>query len=370
MYFDLSKPQQLLAQSIREFCDREYPAQRVRELMETDAGIDDRLWQEFADQGWLGLHLDQRHEGLGLGVVELAVLAEELGRACVPGPWLSTTWGATLLAAIDGPAAAQLLPDLIAGSQKISVCALEPGGSWKLAIDHLKSAITDGVLHGQKRLVQNAGQADHLLIPVVAGDQLAIAMVESTAPGVTITKTPGIDATRTLYQTDFAAVAIADSQLLAVGDSAAAAWHQALRTATVVAAAEMLGAQSWMLRETVEYAKTRKQFGKTIGSFQAVQHMCADILQLTESARAAVWYAAWTVQEDTADAARAVSVAKAYTSDAARRTGNLAVQAHGGIGFTWEHDLHLYYKRCKANESMFGDTGFHREILGCAALND
>ncbi len=368
MHFDLTKPQKLFAQSVREFCDREFPATRVRELMETDSGIDDRLWQEFADQGWLGLHISEDDDGLGLGIVDLAVLAEEFGRACVPGPWLATTWGASLLEAIGGPIAKEVLPKIVDGSTKVAVGALEQGGSWNLCVDNLDTTFNAGVLNGQKQLVQNAGQADHLLVPVRVNNEIGIVIVASSADGVSITKTPGIDATRTLYRVDLNGVAVSADQVLATGTEAATAWKQAIRIATVIAAAEMLGLQEWMLRETVEYAKTRKQFGKTIGSFQAVQHMCADILQLTESARAAVWYAAWAAQEETDDADQAVSVAKAYTSDAARRAGNLAVQTHGGIGFTWEHDLHLYYKRAKANEFLFGDTCFHRELIGAAAM--
>lgn len=368
MHFDLSKPQVLFAQSVREFCDREFPAARVRELMETDAGIDDRLWQEFADQGWLGLQIGEDDDGLGLGIVDLAVLAEEFGRSCVPGPWLATVWAATLLEAIGGTVAKDLLPKLIDGSTKAGVAALEVGGSWDLCAENLATTLAEGKLNGQKQLVQNAAQADRLIVPVLMNGAIGLAIVDTSASGVAIEKTAGLDATRTLYQVDFTEVAVSDSNLLAFGDAAIAAWAKAMQVMTVVASAEMLGAQDWMLKESVEYAKTRKQFGKTIGTFQAVQHMCAEILQLTESARAAVWYAAWAVQEQTDDAARAVSVAKAYVSDAARRSGNLAVQTHGGIGFTWEHDLHLYYKRVKANEFLFGDSGFHRELIAAATL--
>lgn len=366
MHFDLSKPQKLFAQSVREFCEREFPAERVRELMETESGIDERLWQEFADQGWLGLHIGEEHDGLGLGTVDLAVLAEEFGRACVPGPWLATTWAATLIEAIGGATANEMLPKLIGGSAKMAVGALENGGSWSLLVENLETTLNDGVLAGQKQLVQNAGQADHLLVPVRTNNELGIVMVAASADGVTIEKTPGIDATRTLYQVDFKNVS--DCQLLVSGADASTAWRKGLRVATVIAAAEMLGVQEWMLKETVEYAKTRKQFGKAIGSFQMIQHMCTDILVLTDSARPAVWYAAWAVQEGTDDVDQAVSVAKAYTSDAARRCGNLSIQTHGGIGFTWEHDLHLYYKRAKANEFIFGDTCYHRELIGAAAL--
>jgi alkylation response protein AidB-like acyl-CoA dehydrogenase len=281
---------------------------------------------------------------------------------------LATTWAATLLQTIGGATAKDLLPKLVDGSVKMAVGALEKSASWKLCSGDLETTLEGGVLSGQKQLVQNAGQADHLIVPVRVDNGLGIAIVGTSAEGVTIEKTTGIDPTRTLYQVDFKGVAVAENDLLATGTKAADAWKKSMQTMTVVAAAEMLGGQDWMLKETVEYAKTRKQFGKTIGSFQAVQHMCADILQLTESARAAVWYAAWAVEEGTEDVDQAVSVAKAYTSDAARRSGNLSIQSHGGIGFTWEHDLHLYYKRAKANEFLFGDIGFHRGLLGAAAL--
>jgi len=374
MYFDLSKPQQLFADSVRDFCGREFTPERVRELMETEAAIDDRLWQEFADQGWLGLHISEDHEGLGLGTVDLAVLAEEFGRACVSGPWLANTWGVSLLSAIGGAAAASQLPDLIGGSSKVAVAALEEDAGWILRPQTLEASVHGGKLNGSKVAVQHAGQADVLLIPArvhVPGrvnDDIVIVSVPVSADGVSIELTAGIDATRTLYSVTLQDVAVVDDQVLAIGTAAEAAWKTASQTMTVAVAAEMLGLQEWMLATTVEYAKTRKQFDKTIGSFQAVQHKCAEILQLTESARAAVWYAAWAVQEGTEDVEQAVAVAKAYTSDAARIAGNVSVQCHGGIGFTWEHDLHLYYKRAKADEFLFGDASLHREQLGAAAL--
>ena len=368
MHFDLSKPQKLFADSVRDFCQREFSAERVRELMETEAAIDDRLWQEFSEQGWLGLHIDEQYEGLGLGTVDLAVLAEEFGRACVSGPWLATTWGVTLLQSVGGSAAAEYLPKIIDGDIKITVGALEENGSWSLCSDSMGSVLKDGTLNGHKQLVQHAGQADLLLLPVQVNGDIGLVIVPTNAEGVTIEKTPGIDATRTLYRADFSDVSIADGQLLVSGADAEAAWMKTLQTMSVVAAAEMLGLQQWMLEETVEYAKTRKQFDKPIGSFQSVQHKCAEILQLADGTRAAVWYAAWAVEEETEDVDQAVSVAKAYTSDAARRSGNLSVQVHGGIGFTWEHDLHLYYKRAKADEFLFGDASFHLQNLGAAAL--
>ena len=368
MHFDLSKPQKLFADSVRDFCQREFSAKRVREFMATEFAMDDRLWQEFAEQGWLGLHIDEEYEGLGLGTVDVAVLAEEFGRACVSGPWLATTWGVTLLQAVGGSAAAEYLPTIINGDVKIAVGALEDSGSWSLCVDSMESVLKDGTLNGHKQLVQHAKQADQLLLPVQVNGEIGLVIVPTNANGVTLEKTPGIDATRTLYRVELNGVSVGADQLIASGAEAEAAWKRALQTMSVVAAAEMLGLQQWMLEATVEYAKTRKQFDKPIGSFQSVQHQCAEILQLADGARAAVWYAAWAVEEKTEDVDQAVGVAKAYTSDAARRAGNLSVQSHGGIGFTWEHDLHLYYKRARADEFLFGDVAFHLQNLGAAAL--
>ena len=172
-----------------------------------------------------------------------------------------------------------------------------------------------------------------------------------------------MDRTRALGEVRFDDVLIPADQIVAVGDAAERAVERANQVAATVACAELLGAMQWMLDTTVEYAKTRKQFDKLIGSFQAVQHQCADMLLMTESSRSVTYYAAWTLAEEDAAADAAVSMAKAYCSDSGREVGNRAVQVHGGIGFTWEHDLHFFYKRVKALEYLLGDATCHRERL-------
>ena len=172
-----------------------------------------------------------------------------------------------------------------------------------------------------------------------------------------------MDGTRKLYEVAFNNVAVADADVLGADGDARGALLGALETATAALCAEMVGGMQWVLDTTVEFAKTRQQFGRAIGSFQAVQHQCADMLLMTESARSAAYYAAWALTEGAPAASTAVSIAKAYCSDAYREVGNRGVQVHGGIGFTWEHDLHLYYKRSKASEVMFGDGSFHRERI-------
>ncbi len=366
MDFDLSKPQKLLQQSVRDFCQRECPAERVRELMETDTAIDDVLWQGIADQGWIGLHLAEEYDGLGLGLVELAVVAEELGRACVPGPFLSTTWAATLLSLSGSSALAEKhLPQLIEGAGKGTVAFLEEGAGWCLSQPQVTATVSGSqvTLNGKKHLVTDAGVAD-LMIVAARGEQgLCLVLADPSSDGVTVEATPGIDSTRKLAQVTFADATVPAANILAQGAEAESALKRSRQVGIVVVCAEMVGSSQWMLDTTVEYAKTRKQFDQLIGSFQAIQLKCADMFLQTESSRAAAYYAAWALTEGTEDAERAVSIAKSYCSDAARFVGGTAVQAHGGIGFTWEHGLHLYYKRNKANEFLFGDATYHREQI-------
>jgi alkylation response protein AidB-like acyl-CoA dehydrogenase len=212
--------------------------------------------------------------------------------------------------------------------------------------------LSNGRLSGEKLFVPDAGAAEFIV--VVARDGAYV--VDAKDPGVSITPMAGIDLTRRLYT-------VALSDVTAEKLSTTAGLDRGLSVATTALAAEMVGGMQRTLDITVDYAKTRKQFGKAIGSFQAVQHQCADMYLETESARSAVYYAAWALQEGAPDAAAAVSIAKLYASDAARTVGNRGIQIHGGMGFTWENDLHLFYRRAKASETMLGDATFHRERL-------
>ena len=362
MDFDLNKAQRLLQDSAREFFSRECPPERVRELMATETAFDETLWRELADQGWTGLILPEEYGGLALGLVELAVVAEEMGRACLPGAFLSTLWGAALIAAAgNSEQKARYLEGIAAGDVKATVAFLESTGDWNPAAVQVQ-AERDGQgyrLNGRKEYVTDASIADVIVCVAKSGGNLVLPLVDKGAAGLTITATTAIDATRKLYSIDFDNV-YAES---ALEDNPRAALEYSMGVATVGICAEMLGGMQWTLDTTVEYAKTRQQFGRPIGSYQAVQHHCSDMLLMTESSRSAVYYAAWSLTEKDATARHAVSIAKAYCSDAAREVGNLGIQVHGGIGFTWEHDLHLYYKRAKSSEMMLGDASHHREEL-------
>jgi alkylation response protein AidB-like acyl-CoA dehydrogenase len=363
MEFDLSKPQKLLQKSARDLFARACPAKKVRELMATNTALDPELWSAVAEQGWLGIHLSESQGGLGLGVVDLAVVGEEMGRACFPGPFLGTVWAATLVA--EANPTSKYLKSLTAGESKGAVALLESDASWDLAEVRLQAQPCGKgyQLTGRKSFVCDAGVADVLVCVARAGADLALFAVPARAAGVSLKATPGLDQTRKLYEVAFEGVTVGAEGVLAVGEEASRALVRSMQVATVLVCADMLGTMQWILEHAVEYAKTRQQFGKPIGSFQAVQHMCADMLLWTESSRSAIYSAAWTLDAEPESAARAVSTAKVYASDACREVANRGVQVHGGIGFTWEHDLHLYYKRSKASEILFGDASHHRAQL-------
>jgi alkylation response protein AidB-like acyl-CoA dehydrogenase len=227
---------------------------------------------------------------------------------------------------------------------------LEAGASWDPADVQLQAA--GNKLTGTKLFVSDAAAADFIV--VIA--QNAAFVVEAKAPGLRIEPMKGMDLTLKVYSVEFAAT---PGEKLGGTESLG----KALALATAALAAEMVGGMQRALETTVAYAKTRKQFGKPIGMYQAVQHQCADMYLETESSRSAAYYAAWALEENVPDALAAVSIAKMYASDAARTVGNRGIQVHGGMGFTWENDLHLYYRRAKASETMLGDATFHRERI-------
>ena len=352
MQFGLNDDQIALRDSAREFFAGECAPATVRRLLETDTGHDPALWSQLAAQGYTGIILDEAYGGIGLGVVELVLLMEEAGRALLPGPLFSTV--ALAGAAIDGCGSdaqkRRYLPPIGRGEACATLALLESDASWDRSA--LRMCGSSGRLTGATLFVTDAAVAQFIV--VVASDGAYV--VEAGGAGVRIESMAGIDPTRRVYGVTFED---ASAEPLAHP----AGLTRALGVATTAVVAEMVGGMQRTLDITVEYARTRKQFGKPIGAFQAVQHQCADMYLETESARSAVYYAAWALQEQAPDAAAAVAIAKLYASDAARAVGNRGIQVHGGMGFTWESDLHLYYRRAKASETMLGDATFHRERL-------
>lgn len=366
MEFELNETQKLFKSSARELFAVECPPQLVREMIEKGNPYSDELWGKMVEQGWTGLIFSEENGGLGLGFVEMAVAFEEMGRALVPGAFLSCVplAGTLIEQAGSQEQKAKYLQAICDGKAKATVALLEASADWN--VDAVKIAGTEmgnGKLNGTKLFVADAEAVDYIITVAREGTDIALVVVSRAAPGVSVKLMPSMDATRNLYEVVFKDVDVAATDVLAKGEAAQSALRHAIDVATLALAAEMVGGMQWTLDATVEYAKTRKQFGKPIGQFQAIQHHCANMLMMTESARSAVYYAAWVMGNDPKQAPLAVSIAKTYAGDAYREVGNLGIQVHGGIGFTWDENIQFYYKRAKASELMFGDATYHRERI-------
>ncbi|MDQ1406600.1 MAG: hypothetical protein QOG55_2229 [Acidobacteriaceae bacterium] len=358
MQFGLSESQEFLKDSARKFFVGECPSAEMRRLMETETAYDAALWSKLTDQGYTGIIYAEEYDGVGLGKVELMLLMEEAGRALLPGPFFSTVvLAGSVLDAVGSPAhKKKFLTPICRGEARATVAILETSASWNLRDVQLTAA--HGKLTGEKLFVSDAGVADFILVVARNG----VFIVDAKAKGLKISPMLGMDLTRKLYAVEFK-----DTPAEHLGPTTNL--PRTFDIASAALAAELVGGMQRTLDLTVEYAKTRKQFGKPIGMFQAVQHQCADMYLETESSRSAVYYAGWALEESAPDASTAVSIAKMYASDAARTVGNRGIQIHGGMGFTWENDLHLYYRRAKASENAFGDATFHRERIASLVID-
>ena len=366
MEFDLNETQKLFQTSARDLFSQECPSVLVRETTEKDVPHAENMWRHLVEQGWTGLIFPEEAGGLGLGMVEMAVAFEEMGRALVPGPYLSTVpLAGTALRCSPSPAAASHLRAIADGKLKATVAVPEESAGWGADTIAMSAADTEQglTLNGRKLFVSDAAKSDLIITAAKSKLGLVLVAVNPRTPGISISPMPAVDSLRPLYEIVFDGVSVSREDILAEGKTAAAALSGCIDVATLALTAEMLGGMQWILDATVEYAKTRKQFGKPIGQFQAVQHHCANMLLMTESTRSAVYYAAWVMGNDPGLAPLAISMAKAYASDSYREVGNLGIQVHGGIGFTWDHEIHFYYKRAKASELMFGDALYHRERI-------
>ncbi len=348
MKFDLSEDQALLRQSTRELLTNEYPFERTREVMEKDPrGYDAHEWERLAEMGYLGLLLPARVGGQGLGTVELAIVLEEAGRACMPGPYLDAVLAGALLEVAGGQEA--LLAEVCAGKQLVTIARAD-GPFAGTSDSHTQYA--GGRLRGTKYFVPFGAQADALA--VTASDGLFLAKSPFSAVPMPTFDLAQRFAAVTL---DHPGARLGSPDLLERIDQLAA----------VGAAALLLGIMTHCLERTLEYVQTRQTFKRPIGSFQALQHRLADMLLKTESTRSAVYRAAWCHAACDPDAALACAAAKAYAGDAARLVCGESIQMHGGIGFTWELDLHFYFKRAKTLEQHYGSTEAQLERALAAA---
>lgn len=376
MHFGLNETQQTIKNTAREFFVKECPQAEVRRLIDTGTAFNQALWAKIAEQGWTGTIFPEDYDGFGLSMVEMAAVLEEMGRSLVPSPFISTVLlaGSVLNHSGSDAQKRQHLSSICRGETRATLALLEKSASWDPNAVQLTAVAQPGggvSLTGEKLFVTDAAVADIVLVPARLQGEVVVAIVPGNAPGVTLAATPGVDLTRPLYKLTFDSVTVPREGVLGVGAAGAghAAIAHALDVASVGLTAEMVGGMQQLVDLTIAYAKTRSQFGKPIGTFQAVQHMCADMLVLLEGSRSAAYYAAWALSNNQPDAGVAVSVAKAYASEAYRDAGNKSIQVQGGMGFTWENDTHLFYRRAKGSEIAFGDASYHRERVAKALID-
>ena len=353
MDFGLSDDQLLLKETVRRFLESECPTPRVRAIMESETGHDPGLWQGLADLGVPGLAIPTTHGGSGLEVLELALAAEEFGWACTPGPFLACAMAAAaLVAGGDADAQARWLPPLAAGRAIVTLALAEDGGVWDAA--RIATRARGGRLDGRKSLVPAASIADAIVVAAQDDDGPGLWLVERGAPGVEVAPLRGTDMTRRLAAVGFGN---APGTKVAAGR---AAIDRARDTGLVLLAADAYGGARRCLDMTVRYALSREQFGQPIGAFQGVKHQLADLAADLEPALSLWWYAAHAQDHIPERAERHAALAKAHLTDLYDRAARVATELHGGIGFTWEYDLHLWFRRAVFDRSFLGDAESHR----------
>jgi alkylation response protein AidB-like acyl-CoA dehydrogenase len=370
MDFAFSEEQEMLRRSARDFLAKECSSKVVRKLMESADPYDKALWQKVAGLGWTALGIPEEYGGVGT-FLDLTVVLEEAGRALLPGPFFSTM-GLAVPALIEVGTEAQkkeVLGAIADGSARATLALTEPSGKWDAGSVRLAAKPSGGAwqLDGVKLFVPDAEAADYMVVAArtrgEGEDGISLFLIKGRPHGMTVTPLKTLDVTRRWSEVRFDGVKLDGDSLMGTAGKAWPQLKRALEWATAALCAEMIGGAQKVLETSTEYAKTRHQFGKPIGIYQAVSHKLADMLVLSESGRSATYYAAWAVDADAPDRSLAASMAKAYVSDAYRKVAGDGIQVHGGIGFTWEHDMHLYFKRAKSSEVTLGDATYHRELV-------
>ena len=365
MNFAFTDEQDELRKTVRAFLDAKSPESAVREQMETEAGYDETVWRQMAEQmGLQGLSIPEEFGGSGFTFIELGIVLEEMGRSLLCAPFFSTVVLAanTLLHSGDDAAKKDFLPGIASGETIATVAFTEPSGKWdESGIEMEATASGDGwTLSGTKMFVLDGHTANLIVVAARTPQGVSLFAVEGDAAGLTRTALSTMDQTRKQARLEFDGT---PGRLVGTdGDG----WNVLSKVLDLVAiglAAEQVGGAQKVLDMAVEYAKVRVQFGRPIGSFQAIKHKCADMLLEVESAKSAAYYGMWCASELNDELPSVASLAKAYCSEAYFHAAAENIQIHGGIGFTWEHPAHLYFKRAKSSELLFGDPTYHRELL-------
>jgi alkylation response protein AidB-like acyl-CoA dehydrogenase len=365
MIFGWSTEQEELRKMVRRFMENKSASSDVRRLMETPEGYDPAVWSQMADElGLQALIIPEKFGGAGFGYVELVIVMEEMGRALLCSPFFSTIALAAnaLLSSTDEVAKGDYLPGIASGDTIATLAYTEAGGKWDLESIRCSATHSDGqwLISGEKSFIVDGNLATLILVAARTPGGVSLFAVDGEASGLSRTSQPTLDQTRKQAELVFAAT---PGRLIGEEGSAGPALERTMDLAAVALAAEQAGGAQKVLDMSIEYAKDRIQFGRPIGSFQVIKHMCANMLLEVESAKSAAHYAGWTAAEDGEDLGVSACLAKAYCSEAYFHAAGENIQIHGGIGFTWEHDAHLHFKRAKSSEIMLGDPAYHRNML-------
>lgn len=368
MNFSFTTEQEELRRYTRQWLDENCPMDAVRQLMATERGYDPRHWAALAEMGWLGMAIPAEWGGAGFTFLELFVVLEEQGRSLFCAPFLSTVVMAAgvIEEAGDDRQKQELLSSIAGGDLIASVAFAEPNGRWEaegITTDARPRPGGGWLLNGTKSFVLDGHVADLLVVAARTDLGVSLFLVPAGTDGVVTRRLETMDQTRKQAEITLDDVALGADALLGTEGAGWPVLERMMEKAVVALSAEQVGGAQACLEMAVSYAKVRKQFGRPIGSFQAIKHKCADVLAQVESARSAAYYAGWAVSEDNDERPMMSSLAKSYCSEAYFFSAAENIQIHGGIGFTWEHDAHLYFKRAKSSELLFGDPSFHREKI-------
>ena len=371
MDLGFSEEQEMLRKTARDFLQTECPTTLVKEMADDEKGYTPELWAKMAELGWMGLALPEEYDGMGMSFLDLSVLLEEIGRACLPGPFFSTVvlGGFTIIEAGNEEQKKDLLPKIATGEVILAMALTEPSASYDPASVTVKAVSDkdDYVISGTKLFVENAHIADYMVCVTrtkdgsSAEDGITLFLVDGKSPGISTTVLKTIAGDKQC-EVIFDNVRVPKKNMLGDLDKGWPVVAKMLEMAAVAKCAEMVGGAQAALDMSVAYAKERIQFGRPIGSFQAIQHHCANMVTDVDGSRFITYQAAWKVSEGL-PATMEVSMAKAWVSEAYRRVSQLGHQIHGGIGFCMDHDMPLYFKEAKAADSTFGNADWHREIV-------
>jgi alkylation response protein AidB-like acyl-CoA dehydrogenase len=373
MDFTFNEEQEELRATARSFLEDQAGSEEIRKAMESDLGYDPELWKQIGmELGWPSVHIPEEYGGLGLGYVELMALLEVAGGSLLCAPFFSSVClGANaLLVGGSEEQKQELLPGIAEGQTIATLACVEDSGHWDAASIEATAREDGGdfILDGKKSFVLDGHCADLMIVaaraPGTKGeDGIELFALPSSTEGITQRMLPTMDQTRRLSEIELAGVRVPASSRMGDAGSGWASLRKTLDLAAVAIAAEQAGGAQKCLDMAVEYAKERIQFGRPIGSFQAIKHKCADMMVQVESARSAAYYAGCVAAEDGEELPTVASLAKAYCSDTYFRCAADSLQIHGGVGFTWEYDVHVHLKRAKSTESFLGDATYHRELV-------